>query len=279
MAGYTRQSASSIQNTLDITAAPLNAEFNQLETAFSTSGHTHTGVAGDSAKISLVSSVVGYLPAANGGTGGLNKLDATADPTATDDVDLGYSVGSIWINTTNGRVFVCVGNTDNAAVWRSVVHVDTAADAVVPDSTSSTQDLGSLSKRWNDLFLSGGATMSGALSSGSTGTFTESVSAASYTTTSDYRSKTVEGYVHEALDKIAAVDAIMGKRESDSQSRAMFIAHELQKVAPWAVQGEKDAIDVDGLPIYQTVDYSSLVPLLWAALQEANIRIQKLENT
>jgi len=31
--------------------------------------------------------------------------------------------------------------------------------------------------------------------------------------------------------------------------------------------------------VYQTVDYSSLVPLLWAALQEANIRIQKLENT
>ena len=70
MAGYTRQSASSIQNTLDITAAPLNAEFNQVETAFSTSGHTHTGVAGDSAKIPLATSVTGYLPAANGGVGG-----------------------------------------------------------------------------------------------------------------------------------------------------------------------------------------------------------------
>jgi hypothetical protein len=58
----------------------------------------------------------------------------------------------------------------------------------------------------------------------------------------------------------------------------MFIAHELQEVVPWAVFGDKDAEDVDGMPVYQTVDYSSLVPVLWSALQEANDRIEELEQ-
>jgi len=58
----------------------------------------------------------------------------------------------------------------------------------------------------------------------------------------------------------------------------MFIAHELQEATPWAVHGTKDAIDNDGMPIYQTVDYTSLIPLLWAALQEATDRIEEIEN-
>lgn len=276
MAGYTRQSASSIQNTLDITAAPLNAEFNQLETAFGTTGHTHTGVAGDSAKIPLASAVTGYLPAANGGVGGLNKLDATSDPTANDDTDLGYAVGSIWVNVTTDRMHICADNTANAAVWQALAHITTGVGSMLPDVTN-TKDIGTLNTRWKDLFLSGDASVAGDIT-GDSATITNAVSAASYTTTSDYRYKTIEGGVQGALDTIMSVDPIMGKRESDTKSRAMFIAHELQEATPWAVHGTKDAIDNDGMPIYQTVDYTSLIPLLWAALQEATDRIEELEN-
>ena len=276
MAGYTRQSASSIQNTLDITAAPLNAEFNQLQTAFGTSGHTHTGVAGDSAKIPLASSVTGYLPAANGGVGGLNKLDATADPTANDDTDLGYAVGSIWVNVTTDRMHVCANSTADNAVWQALAHINVADGALVPDTTN-TKDLGTNNNRWQDLFLSGNASVAGDIT-GNSATITNAVSAASYTTTSDYRTKTVEGSLRDATHLVMSVDAIMGKRDTDTQSRAMFIAHELQEVVPWAVFGDKDAEDVDGMPVYQTVDYSSLVPVLWSALQEANDRIEELEQ-
>ena len=276
MAGYTRQSASSIQNTLDITAAPLNAEFNQLETAFGTTGHTHTGLAGDSAKIPLASSVTGYLPAANGGVGGLNKLDATADPTANDDTDLGYAVGSIWVNVTTDRMHICADNTANAAVWQALAHITTGVGSMLPDVTN-TKDIGTLNTRWKDLFLSGDASVAGDIT-GDSATITNAVSAASYTTTSDYRTKTVESDLYAATDMIMSVDAWMGKRESDTQSRPMFMAHELQEVAPWAVFGEKDAEDIDGMPVYQTVDYSSLIPVLWAALQQANDRISELES-
>jgi hypothetical protein len=42
---------------------------------------------------------------------------ATASPTTGDDSADGYSVGSIWIDTTNDRIFKCVDATEGAAVW------------------------------------------------------------------------------------------------------------------------------------------------------------------
>jgi microcystin-dependent protein len=48
MAGYTRQSTSSIASGQGITSAPLNAEFNSLEAAFNaTTGHAHDGSSGN----------------------------------------------------------------------------------------------------------------------------------------------------------------------------------------------------------------------------------------
>ena len=60
MAGYTRQSLPDIQNGSEITAPPLNAEFNQLSSAFNGStGHTHDGSSGNAPKIELSPSVAG----------------------------------------------------------------------------------------------------------------------------------------------------------------------------------------------------------------------------
>ena len=48
----------------------------------------------------------------------LNKLDGTAAPVlATDDITLGYTVGSRWFDVTNDKEYVCLDNTDGAAVW------------------------------------------------------------------------------------------------------------------------------------------------------------------
>jgi len=46
-----------------------------------------------------------------------NNFEATTNPTANDDIDAGYSVGSRWVNNTLGFEFVCVDNTADAAVW------------------------------------------------------------------------------------------------------------------------------------------------------------------
>lgn len=48
-----------------------------------------------------------------------NKYDATVAPTTTDDSSAGYAVGSIWIDITGDRFYVCVDATASAAVWES----------------------------------------------------------------------------------------------------------------------------------------------------------------
>jgi len=46
-----------------------------------------------------------------------NKVDATVAPTATDDSDSGYEVGSLWIDTVADEAYRCADSTVDAAVW------------------------------------------------------------------------------------------------------------------------------------------------------------------
>ncbi len=52
-----------------------------------------------------------------------DNLSAGTDPTATDDQNSGYEVGSVWVNTTLGerRAFICVNAAAAAAEWRTLV--------------------------------------------------------------------------------------------------------------------------------------------------------------
>mgnify|MGYP000046336425 CR=1 FL=1 len=176
MAGYTRQSVADIINGLDITAPPLNAEFNQLAAAFvGASGHTHDGTDGNAPKIDLTTSVEGYLPAVHGGVGGLNKTDATTNPIVTNDSSQGYAPGSLWLNTSTSRVFVCVSSNAGAAVWREVAQI-TENDVFFPETNDSV-DLGTAGNRFRDLYLSGGITMAGDASISGTLSVTEQITA------------------------------------------------------------------------------------------------------
>ena len=180
MAGYTRQSVADIINGSDITAPPINAEFNQIQSAFNgTTGHSHDGSTGNAPKIDLTTSVSGYLPAVHGGIGGKNNLAATTNPTTTDDAGDGYAPGSLWENTTTGRVFICVGNTNNAAVWRELVTVIT--DNKIEPITHDTIDLGTPTVRFQDLYLSGGISASGNVAIGGTLNITGATSLSSLT--------------------------------------------------------------------------------------------------
>ncbi len=162
MTGYTRQSIASIINGSNITAPPLNAEFDQLLAAFHAStGHTHDGTsAGAGPKINLATSVSGLLPAVNGGSGGANKLDATANPTIANDSSQNYAVGSVWINVSTDKIFICVDNTSNAAQWRQIVANDSLK--IVPETTN-TIDIGSTTLKYKDLHLAGNALVGGTL--------------------------------------------------------------------------------------------------------------------
>jgi hypothetical protein len=97
-----------------------------------------------------------------------------------------------------------------------------------------------------------------------------------YNVTSDYRSKTVNGPVENALAKVAALKPCTGRMNDAEYDIDFFVAHELQEVVPSAVTGEKDAVNEDGSAKYQMVDKSAIIPLLTAAIQEQQSIIEQL---
>jgi hypothetical protein len=99
-----------------------------------------------------------------------------------------------------------------------------------------------------------------------------------YNVTSDYRAKKILGPVADAGGTIDALKVYNGKMHDATVERPMLIAHEAQEVAPYAVTGEKDAVDEDGAPKYQQIDHQSLIPLLIAEIQSLRARVAQLEG-
>ena len=121
-----------------------------------------------------------------------------------------------------------------------------------------------------------------------------------YNTTSDYRMKENVVGITSALDKINQLRPVNFNMIGKTTKLDGFIAHEVQAVVPYAVHGEKDAVKTvkdgdlsdDGsyedevriaalptkeVPVYQQVDYSKLVGLLTASIQELSAKNDALE--
>ena len=96
-----------------------------------------------------------------------------------------------------------------------------------------------------------------------------------YNTTSDYRAKDIIGPVADSGALIDSVPVYMGKMKDATQERPMFLAHETPN---YAHTGEKDAVDADGKPVYQQMDASALIPVMWAEIQSLRKRLAVLES-
>jgi hypothetical protein len=204
LAGYTRQSLPDIQNGSEITAPPLNAEFDQLSSAFGVSGHTHDGLAGNAPKINLTTSVSGYLPQVHGGVDGKNNTSATSSPTVADDGTQGYAVGSIWINNTTKRIFVCSANATGAANWHELVA--NTGTSLAPN-VHNTVDIGTNAVRYKDFYLAGNADIDGTLNVlGNTILTTAQTTGQATLATADINGGTIDGSVIGA----ASAQAITG---------------------------------------------------------------------
>jgi len=101
-----------------------------------------------------------------------------------------------------------------------------------------------------------------------------------YNVTSDYRLKTVTGSVTGQGERIDALKPIDYQWKEGNQQARGFLAHEFQTVYPNSVSGEKDAIDADGKPVYQTMQASTaeVIADLVAEIQSLRQRITNLEN-
>jgi hypothetical protein len=63
----------------------------------------------------------------------------------------------------------------------------------------------------------------------------------------------------------------------DGRHDCGVIAHELQEVYPDLVLGDKDAVDDDGKPVYQQVNYTGLICRMGAVIQQLEARLAALE--
>lgn len=115
-----------------------------------------------------------------------------------------------------------------------------------------------------------GSTLAGAIEITGTNTV-------AYNSVSDYRLKENEVPLANALDRVSVLKPYRFNFKSEPD-RALdgFFAHEVSEVVPEAVTGVKDALDEEGNVKAQAMDPAKLVPLLTAAIQELNAKIETL---
>lgn len=120
------------------------------------------------------------------------------------------------------------------------------------------------------------------------GTITTNGTSTAYNTTSDYRLKIIYGGADgSVIDRIKVYTGSF--KAFPGVKRAMLLAHEVAEVAPWTVQGSKDAVvaaDVisptgvvlqkKGDALLQTVDHSAFVPDLVAKCQTLQAEVSRL---
>jgi hypothetical protein len=102
-------------------------------------------------------------------------------------------------------------------------------------------------------------------------------SSVQYNTSSDYRLKEDLKEVN-GLEKVSAIKVYDFKWKGYDSRTDGVLAHELQEVLPYAVNGIKDAVNEDGSIIPQGVDYSKIVPVLVKAIQEQQKQIDELKQ-
>jgi hypothetical protein len=50
----------------------------------------------------------------------LHKINATIAPTINNDTTEGYTINSLWVDINNDKTYICLDNTDGAAIWTEI---------------------------------------------------------------------------------------------------------------------------------------------------------------
>jgi hypothetical protein len=114
----------------------------------------------------------------------------------------------------------------------------------------------------------------------SVGSIQVTTTGTTFTTTSDYRLKNITGSLTDSGTFIDALKPKTGTWKLNNSKFAGFLAHEFAEISPSSVAGEKDAVDADGQPAYQSMQASSpeVIANLVAELQSLRKRLAALES-
>jgi len=137
-----------------------------------------------------------------------------------------------------------IGTTSTITSGKQTISYDGAVNGLIISESANTA---------NTTFLAfnNGSSVIGAVSR------VGSTSAVVYSTTSDYRLKTVTGAVTGQGSRIDALKPVDYQWKESNTSARGFLAHEFQEVYPNSVSGTKDAVDADGNPKYQAMQASN----------------------
>ena len=114
----------------------------------------------------------------------------------------------------------------------------------------------------------------------SVGNITYTNTATAYNTSSDYRLKDNPQPLTNSGAFIDALKPRTWEWKTDGSRGVGFIAHEVQEVSSGSVVGEKDAVDEEGKPIMQAMEYGSaeFIANIIAELQSLRQRVALLEG-
>ncbi len=100
-----------------------------------------------------------------------------------------------------------------------------------------------------------------------------------YTNASDYRLKYDLSNLDYGLDIVKRLKPIkFMQKDYPDKHQIGFLAHEVQEYIPEIVSHNKDEIDENGNPVYQSMQYALLTPVLVKAVQEQQELIETLQQ-
>jgi hypothetical protein len=186
--------------------------------------------------------------------------------------------------TTNNALLLMTNNTERARIDSSgnlLVGQTTAADlskgfSAVPGTGSCYATIGHASGT-----ASGYSYLIFGYNSSNIGSITQNgTTGVLYNLTSDYRLKNNPEALTGAKDFVMALQPKKWQWWDGSGEGVGFIAHEFMEVAKYSGQGEKDAVDANGNPVYQSIQPSSseVMAYLVAHIQNLETRLAALEN-
>lgn len=195
----------------------------------------------------------------NGWVGGIStsgndfKIESIIDSMTVEAADELYLIAA-----TNIR-FNCSSFIIDAGSFASDINVGTfsttgASRGLFIDSLGYMQMSNSTAGTYNHLSFYN--------TNGLVGRIYTASSSTTYVTSSDYRLKENERNIDEAIHVLEKIKFYEFNFKADPSEKLFGVfAHELQEVIPYAVAGEKDGDEVQG------VDYGKLTPIIGAALQ------------
>jgi hypothetical protein len=280
----TRAGTSATTYTYSATGARIQGDFSNatLTNRASLQTSTTNGATG-----------VNVLPNGSGTVSALTAFN-NSDPTNAGYVGLGISSTSTSLtsaNTGSGTalpliIYVGSGGPERARFatdGRFLVGTDNgafgASSAIGKIVPTSANNVGIATGSWNNVGnamdfysnISAGVTYAGSIALNGAST--------SYNSVSDHRLKNSP----QALTGSGAfIDALQPKTwiwAGDGTPGVGFIAHEVATISPRSVNGEMDAVNDDGSPRYQSMEYGSaeFIANIVAELQSLRARVAALE--